>query len=116
MSTISRATARAIAIAATRLDRRPSQPASKADVLATLRHLAIIQIDTIHVVARAPYFVLWSRLGDYNPVWFDELQHPDGHMFEYWAHAASFLPIELWPLLRPKMVEYRFNGWSRAEQ
>lgn len=115
MNRISREHARAIAVAATRLDRRPAQPATKQDVLATLRHLHIIQIDTIHVVARAPYFVLWSRLGDYDPAWFDALQFPDGLMFEYWAHAASFLPIELWPLLRPAMQSYIKESWARAE-
>ena len=112
---ISLAHARAIAIAAQGLDQRPISP-TKADVLATIRRLAIVQIDTIHVVARSPYFVLWSRLGDYDPRWFDELQYPDGLLFEYWAHAASFLPSELWPLLRPAMLRYSTEGWPRAVQ
>ena len=115
MPTISLSHARTIAIAAQGLDRRQPAP-SKAAVLATLRRLAIIQIDSIHVVARAPYFVLWSRLGDYDPRWLDELQHPDGAMFEYWAHAASFLPLELWPLLRPTMQRWSIYGWSGARK
>ncbi|HEY1012064.1 MAG TPA: crosslink repair DNA glycosylase YcaQ family protein, partial [Herpetosiphonaceae bacterium] len=110
--------ARALAIAAQRLDRRPDHPAAKADVLAAIRHLGVIQIDTIHVVARAPYFVLWSRLGEYDPRWFDELLYPDGLLFEYWAHAASFLPIELWPLFRHAMLNQagerpRLATWRR---
>ena len=113
MQTISLSHARAVAIGAQGLDRRPAAP-DKAAVLATLRRLAIIQIDTINVVARAPYFVLWSRLGDYDPRWFDELHYPDGQMFEYWAHAASFVPIELWPLLRPAMQRWVYHGWSGA--
>ncbi len=113
MTTISRDTARAMAIAATGLSQRPAQP-TKAHVWATLERLAIIQIDTIHVVARSPYLVLWSRLGDYEPAWFDELHYPDGRIFEYWAHAASFLPIHLWPLLRPAMLRYHEWGWGRA--
>ncbi len=111
MQTISLSHARAIAIAAQGLDRRPDSP-TKADVLATIRRLAIVQIDTIHVVARSPYFVLWSRLGDYEPRWLDELHYPDGLLFEYWAHAASFLPIELWPLLRPEMLLRTGEGWG----
>lgn len=100
---ISREHARAIAIGATGLDRRP-EAVDKAAVLETLRKIAVLQIDTIHVVARSPYLVLWSRLGAYDPAWFDELQYPDGQLFEYWAHAASFVPIEHWPLLRPRML------------
>ena len=117
MPTISLSHARAIAIAAQGLDRRQPAP-SKAAVLATLRRLAIIQIDSIHVVARAPYFVLWSRLGDYDPRWLDELQYPDGVMFEYWAHAASFLPLELWPLLRPAMQRWSMPAarWRAARR
>lgn len=113
MQTISIDHARAIAIAAQGLDRRPAHP-TKADVLATIRRLAIVQIDTIHVVARSPYLVLWSRLGDYDPRWFDQLHYPDGLLFEYWAHAASFLPIELWPLLRPEMRLHTPDGWARS--
>ena len=31
----------------------------------------------------------------------------DGRIFEYWAHEASLLPIELWPLFRAVMDERR---------
>jgi uncharacterized protein YcaQ len=44
-------------------------------------------------VARSPYLVLWSRLGDYEPRWLDELLE-EGAIFEGWSHAACFLPIE----------------------
>ena len=53
----------------------------------------ILQIDTINVIARSPYLVLWSRLGDYNPRWLEDLL-TEGALFEYWSHAACFLPIE----------------------
>lgn len=87
--------------------------ATKADVLATIRRMQVLQIDTIHVVARSPYLVLWSRLGDYNPVWLDELLD-EGHLFEYWSHEACFLPIEDYPLYRSLMLNRIHNGWSRA--
>jgi len=60
---------------------RPRQLADKADVLAAIRRMGVLQIDTIHVVARSPYLVLWSRLGDYDPVWLDELL-AEGSLFE----------------------------------
>ena len=71
----------------------------------------ILQIDTISVVARSPYLVLWSRLGDYRPRWLDQLL-AEGRLFEYWAHEASFLPIEDYPLLRHRMIDPRGMGWK----
>ena len=66
--------------------------------------MGALQIDTIHIVARSPYFVLWSRLGDYPQVWLDELL-AEGALFEYWSHAACFLPIEQYPLYRRLMLD-----------
>lgn len=104
--------AQRIAVAAQALDRQPAA-VSKADVLELIRRLGCIQIDTIHVVARSPYLVLWSRLGEYDPAWLDELLYPDRQVFEYWAHAASIIPIEHWPLFRSRMLEYASGerGW-----
>lgn len=80
----------------------PVCPAEKPDVLNAIRRMGALQIDTIHVVARSPYFVLFSRLGHYQPAWLD--QHlAEGRLFEYWAHAACFLPIEDYPLYRHRM-------------
>ena len=69
----------------------PERPAVKSDVLQAVRRMGALQIDTISVVARSPYLVLWSRLGDYEPAWLEELQ-AEGALFEYWSHAACFLP------------------------
>ena len=46
-----------------------------------IRQMHVLQIDTIHVVARSPYLVLWSRLGDYAQPWLDELL-AEGALFE----------------------------------
>ncbi len=109
---LTRADAQRIAVTAQALDRQPANP-SKADLLALVRQLGCVQIDTIHVVARSPYLVLWSRLGDYEPHWLDELLYPDRQVFEYWAHAASIIPIEHWPLLRAAMLRHSGGeiGW-----
>ena len=103
--------ARQLVVAAQGLDRRPRRKASKADVLEAIRRMGVLQIDTIHVVARSPYLVLWSRLGSYEPVWLDELL-AEGRLFEYWAHEASFLPIEDYGLLRHRMVDPGSLGWK----
>ncbi len=95
---------RTLLLAAQGLHRLPAAPATKADVLATIQRMGVLQIDTIHVVARSPYLVLWSRLGDYEPRWLDELL-AEGALFEYWSHAACFIPIEDYPLYRRLMLE-----------
>ena len=77
-------------------------------------HLAaqgMLQIDTISVVARSPYFVLWSRLGDYDMAWLDE-HLAEGRLFEYWAHEACFVPIEDYGLYRHRMLDPAAMGWK----
>lgn len=80
------------------------KPASKKTVVETVRRLRFLQIDTINIVARAPYFSLFSRIGDYDLHWLDE-SLADRSLFEYWAHAACFLPIEDYPYHRRMMLE-----------
>src|SRR5215475_6071627 len=73
MMHLSRTAAQALMVAAQGLHRRPERTATKADILETIRRMNVLQIDTIHVVARSPYLVLWSRLGDYPPEWLTDL-------------------------------------------
>ncbi len=96
--------ARNVMLAAQGLDKAPSHAATRADVLEAIRRMQLLQIDTIHVVARSPYLVLWSRLGDYQPDWLDELL-AEGALFEYWAHALCFIPSEDFPLHRRRMLD-----------
>ncbi len=103
---LSQDAARALMLAAQGLHGGPAHPATKSDVLAAIRRMGVLQIDTIHVVARSPYFVLWSRLGAYTPQWLDELL-AEGALFEYWSHAACLLPIEDYGLYRRTMQEGR---------
>jgi hypothetical protein len=93
-------------VAAQGLDHRPPQPPTKSTVLGAIRRMGALQIDTIHVVARSPYLTLFSRLGRYDPVWLDELL-AEGALFEYWAHAASFLPMEDYAIFRHRMLQER---------
>ncbi|GAB4519339.1 MAG: crosslink repair DNA glycosylase YcaQ family protein [Anaerolineae bacterium] len=90
---------RGLMIAAQGLDHLPPPPATKDSILAAIRRMHMLQIDSINVIARAPYYVLWTRLGDYNPQWLDELLE-EGALFEYWSNANCFLPMEDYPLYR----------------
>ncbi|HVX31352.1 MAG TPA: crosslink repair DNA glycosylase YcaQ family protein, partial [Nitrolancea sp.] len=104
---ITREEARTISIIAQGLDDRPRKKATKEHVIEMIRRLGCLQIDTISVVARSHYLVLWSRLGNYDQQALDELHYPDRQIFEYWGHAASFLPIELYPYMRRRMLQRR---------
>jgi uncharacterized protein len=107
----SRAAARALLLEAQGLGSSPERPATKDDALGVVRRMGVLQIDSIAVVARSPYLVLWSRLGFYEPRWLDELL-AEGALFEYWSHAACFVPIEDYGLYRRFMLEG--NEKSRA--
>lgn len=98
-------TVRLLLLAVQGLIKPPAHPANKVDVLAAIRRMGALQIDTIHVVARSPYLVLFSRLGNYNPTWLEELE-AEGKLFEYWSHAACFLPIEDYPLYVSRMQKH----------
>ena len=102
-------------IAAQGLCQRLRAAAKKSDVLKAIRRMSALQIDTIHVVARSPYLVLWSRLGDYEHGWLDELL-AEGEIFEYWSHEACFLPIEDYPLYRHRMLDARSMGWKYSHE
>jgi uncharacterized protein YcaQ len=109
------AAARALLLAAQGLDAPPAHPAEKGDVLGSVRRMGVLQIDSIAVVARSPYLVLWSRLGSYEPRWLDELL-AEGALFEYWSHAACFIPIEDYGLYRRLMLEgsEKTRAWFSA--
>lgn len=114
MMDLSQAEARAVMIAAQGLNRRP-RAAKKSDVLRAIRRMGALQIDTIHVIARSPYLVLWSRLGNYEPRWLDELL-AEGKIFEYWSHEACFLPVEDYPLYRHRMLDAGCMGWKYSHE
>jgi len=60
--------------------------------LKVLEHLGYVQIDTISVVERAHHHIFWSRVGEYEPSQLEALV-AKGQAFEYWSHAASYLPM-----------------------
>ena len=108
---LSLADARALHLSAQGLLTPPRRKATRDDVLAAIRRMALLQIDTISVVARSPYLVLYSRLGHYDPAWLDGLL-ADGALFEYWAHEACFVPVEDYRLLRHRMLDPAAMGWK----
>ena len=79
---------------------------TKINLLEEIIRMGVLQIDTINIVARSQYIVLWSRLGSYPLNWLDELL-AEKHLFEYWAHAACYIPIKDYPLYQWKVASHR---------
>jgi uncharacterized protein YcaQ len=78
-------------------------PAEKSEMLRLIRRLGCLQIDPMNVVARSQLLVLWSRLGKYELSDLETLLWQDKSLFEYWAHAASIVLTEDFPLHEPRM-------------
>lgn len=104
--------ARALMLAAQGLLDPPPPAPTLTDVRTTVERLGAVQIDTISVVQRSQYLVLWSRLGAYDPTLLDRLLYPERAVFEYWGHAAAILPMADYRYHRPKMLRHREHMWS----
>lgn len=85
--------ARALHLAAQGLLSPPSKKATPKALRDCIARMELLQIDTIHVVARSPYLVLHARLGDYPMHWLEDAL-AQGHVFETWAHEACFAPMQ----------------------
>jgi len=100
--TISSAHARRLALRAQGLDasHRPGRGVDGA--AATVERLGYVQIDTIAVIERAHEHILWTRQPAYRPAFLQQLMQ-ERRVFEYWTHAASYVP----------MADFRFYGRHR---
>ncbi|WP_054179135.1 winged helix-turn-helix domain-containing protein [Trabulsiella odontotermitis] len=103
--------ARHLHLAAQGMLKKPRRRAQPQDVLNTIERMSLLQIDTINVVARSPYLVLFSRLGDYPQTWLDDALRR-GELMEYWAHEACFLPRSDFSLVRHRMLALDSMGWK----
>ncbi|XOV88858.1 MAG: winged helix-turn-helix domain-containing protein [Pseudomonadota bacterium] len=70
-----------------------------------VKHLGYIQIDTIAVVERAHHHALATRIPGYTASMLDALQQ-SRDVFEYWTHAAAYLPMEDYRFYLPMMQGY----------
>ena len=100
--------ARRIALAAQGFGQRQLPQVGAAQMRRIHERLGLFQIDSVNVLTRAHYLPAFSRLGPYDPAllerdaWGDKRHR---RMFEYWAHEASLLPLDLHPHLRWRMAK-----------
>jgi uncharacterized protein len=109
---LSLAEARAVALAAQGFDRPRPRRVTIRDVASTIRRLALVQLDYVNVVVPSHYQVLFSRLGPYDRSLLEKLVYGSGEFTEQWAHEASIVPTETWPLLRYRRDEHRARPWG----
>ncbi|HUA81333.1 MAG TPA: crosslink repair DNA glycosylase YcaQ family protein [Dyella sp.] len=105
------AQARALQLAAQGLLQSPRRRARRDDLLAAIERMRLLQIDSIHVVARSPYLVLHARLGDYPQAWLEEALEL-GHIAESWAHEACFVAAADIGVHRAWRAQIESNHWA----
>ena len=110
--TLSLAEARRIALAAQGFaDPRPRGQITRRHLQRGLGRTQLLPLESVNVLARAHYLPLYARLLE------DAAWGRRKALFEYWAHEASLLPLELQPLLRWRMAraERREGTWGRLK-
>lgn len=105
MQQISKEQARFILLTAQGLHKPDAFGTGINGALNTIRHLGYIQLDTLAVVARAHHHTLWTRNSRYHEKYLHELSE-QRKIFEYWSHAASFLPMEDYRFTLPRKAVY----------
>ena len=80
-----------------------------------LEQLGYVQIDTISVVSRAHHHTLYNRIPGYQPKLLDKLV-AERRAFEYWFHAAAYLPMRDYRYALPRMRRFKRGEmrWMRS--
>lgn len=117
---VSAAAARRIALAAQGFGApRPASVGTRR-LNAVLQRLGVLQIDSVNVFERSHYLPLFARLGGYDKALLDRLTlRPKAPYLEYWAHVATFVPRDDWPLWgwRRRAMRAKYGkpgGWVDA--
>jgi uncharacterized protein len=111
---LSAADVRRLSVSAQRLA-GPRPPATAEGLLEVVRSIRCIQIDAVGVVgAPTQLLVPFSRVGPYDRRLLDRLQFEDKTLFHYFAHAASLVLTEDFPIHSGAMVRYasRTDAWG----
>jgi uncharacterized protein YcaQ len=111
---LTRQTARRLAIVKQHLaGKKPKNP-GPASIMSLMRAIRYVQIDPTNVVAPSHQLVFWSRLGSFKRSDLDRLQLKEKKLFEYWAHQASIVLTEDYPLYQRRMKMFATENtlWS----
>lgn len=89
--------------------KRPGETANAGHLRRVVERLGLLQLDYVNVLIPAHRLVPYSRLGSYPHAAFDRALYGNGRFTEQWAHEASIVPSDLWPLL-----QYRRDGYLQS--
>jgi uncharacterized protein YcaQ len=118
VGTVSQKMARRLALHAQLLDGRAQMAKGKKGLTQAIGHLGYVQIDTISVIERAHHHTFWTRVPGYEPRHLHEALANERSIFEYWGHAASYLPMKDYRFYMPMMRSFYdpknswFRGWE----
>ncbi len=112
---ISLDTARRLAIAKQHLSGKLPKSPGPATIMSLLRDIRYLQIDPTATVAPSHQLVLWSRLGRFRESDLESLRWREKKLFENWAHMASIVLTEDYPLYVPRMRKFAKDDkvWGR---
>ncbi|MGW5050032.1 winged helix-turn-helix domain-containing protein [Actinokineospora sp. NPDC004072] len=121
--TMTTAAARRTALAAQGFaEARPAGEPTRRHLAKVLSRVRLLQLDSVNVAVRAHYMPVFSRIGGYDQALVDDAAwRPSARkprmLVEYWAHVASLIPVEDWPLLRWRMRYYetRYADFLRRD-
>ena len=110
------AAARRLLLAGCALDRAPAL-ATKARVIALVRELGFVQVDSINSVERAHHLILHTRLDGYEPAQLAHHTETSRHAFEHWTHDASVIRSDWLPWWTHRFersrARLRHSAWMR---
>lgn len=91
---------------------------TKRDLLKIIEKLGYIQIDTISIIERAHKHILWTRFPGYQNNLLDELIDKDKKVFEFWDHAASYIPMKYYRYSLPRKNAYavKHKAWAKKNR
>ncbi len=95
------------------------RPKGRVDIRALRRvidRVGLLQIDSVNVLVRSHYMPLYSRLGPYPRSLLDDAVYKRRELFEAWAHEASLVPLECYPLLKCRMDSAAEWAWPSLRQ
>jgi uncharacterized protein YcaQ len=104
--------ARRLALAAQGFDRPRPRRVTGRDLARVIERLGLVQLDFVTALVPAHYQVLFSRLGPYRRALLHDTVYRRGAFTEQWAHEASIVPMDAWPLLRHRRETHRVRPWG----
>ena len=108
--------ARRLLLAGCALDRAPVR-ATKARVIALVRELGFVQVDSINSVERAHHLILHARLDGYDAAQLAHHTEKSRALFEHWTHDASVIRSDWLPWWTHRFersrARLRESAWMR---